>query len=195
MTIKIEGFSEVLSILKNLFSGVKSAVNLPEKKRAEMKEAIANTAELIDETLTILKQHLTKILSEIKFGDRQEAKKMIYELNDFHAWENKYRQFQLCEPMREAAFNLERKGLYQLLNNASVKDPGFIQQRMWDYIGGESNAANSVGTMLKELSQLAGVVDNTPDIVAHHFEKAREEVGLYRQSFIDLEKEIRNSVT
>ncbi len=53
MTIKIEGFSEVLNILKELFSGVKSAIQIPEKNRKEMRDALADKAELIDETLTI----------------------------------------------------------------------------------------------------------------------------------------------
>ena len=82
-----------------------------------MKEALAATAELIDETLSILKQHLTIVLSELKFGDRQNARKMIYELANFQGWETKFRQFQLYDQLREAAYNLEIKGLYILMNN------------------------------------------------------------------------------
>jgi hypothetical protein len=97
MPALVEGFSEVFGILKELASGVKTAVQIPEIQRKEMRDAIADTAELIDETLTILKQHLTKVISELKFGDRQNAKRMIYELGDFSGWEDKYRRFQLCE--------------------------------------------------------------------------------------------------
>jgi hypothetical protein len=191
MTINIEGFTEVLDILKGLFSGLKSAMQIPEKNRKEMKDALADTAELIDETLTILKQHLTSVVSELKFGDKQKAKQMIYELGNFQGWETKYRQFQLFYKLRGAALNLERKGLYKLITNLSFNNPEIIEQRMWDYIGGETNAANSVGTMLQDLAGLEKNVDSDYDSVVKYLEEARNEVGKWRQVFIDLEKEIR----
>jgi hypothetical protein len=194
MTINIEGFSEVFEILKGLFSGVQAAIQLPQKNKKEMRDAIADTAELIDETLTILKQHLSAVVSELKFGDKQTARRLIYELANFQGWEQKYREFKLCDSLREATMNLERKGLYKLLNKVSFNNPETIQQRMWDYIGGETNAANSVGTMLLELSKLESSVDIDFDQVVKSLEEARNEVGKWRQSFIDLEKEIRNSI-
>jgi len=58
-------------------------MEIPENQKKEMRDAIADTAELVDETLTILKQHLTSVISELRFGDKQLAKRMIYELGDF----------------------------------------------------------------------------------------------------------------
>ena len=194
MTLKIEGFKEVLDILKGLFSEVKSATQIPQTNKKEMKEAVAATAELIDETLTILKQHLTSVLSELKFGDRQSARKMIYELGDFNGWQDKLRQFQLCDKLREATYNLERKGLYKLLNSFSFNDPGEIKRKMDDYIGGETNAGISVGKLLGDLSLLEGKVDSEYDLVVKNLEDARNEVGNWRQVFIDFEKEIRDSM-
>jgi hypothetical protein len=190
----VEGFSEVFGILKELTLGVKTAMEIPENQKKEMREAIANTAELIDETLTILKQHLTTIISELRFGDKQLAKRMIYELGDFRGWEDKYRQFQLCDKLRLATNNLEKKGLYKYLNKISFQSPETIQQKMFDYIGGEVNAANSVGTMLQNLTQLTDSVDLDFALVVKNLEEARNEVGKWRQAFIDLELEIRNSI-
>lgn len=190
----IEGFSEVLGILKDLTLGVKTAMQIPENQKKEMRDAIADTAELIDETLTILKQHLTTIISELRFGDKHLAKRMIYELGDFRGWEDKYRRFQLCESLHRAADNLERKGLYKYLNNISFHSPETIQQRMFDYIGGEINAARSVGTMLQNLTQLTDTVDSDFALVLKNLEEARNEVGTWRQAFIDLELEIRSSI-
>jgi hypothetical protein len=190
----IEGFNEVFGILKDLASGVKTALKIPENERKEMRDAIADTAELIDETLTILKQHLTTVISELRFGDKQLAKKMIYELGDFRGWEDKYRRFQLCDKLRMATDNLERKGLYKLLNNISYQSPETIHQRMFDYIGGEINAAKSVGTMLQNLTQFTDSVDSDFDLVVKNLEEARNEVGKWRQAFIDLELEIRSSI-
>jgi hypothetical protein len=65
---------------------------------------------------------------------------------------------------------------------------------MFDYIGGEVNAARSVGTMLVELSRLAYSVDSDLEMVAEELDDARTEIGKWRQAFIDLEIEIRNSI-
>jgi len=190
----IEGFSEVLGLLKELASGVKAIANIPDNERKVMNDAIADTAELVDETLTILKQHLTTVVSELRFGDKQSAKRMIYELGDFRGWEDKYRRFQLCESLHEAVHNLDKKGVYKIVNNLAFNDPGVIHQRLFDYIGGETNAAQSVGTMLQDLSQLANSVDSDPEMVARSLEEARTEVGKWRQAFINLELEIRSSI-
>ena len=194
MAATVEGFSEVFGILKELVSGVKSAINIPENQRKEMRDAIADTAELIDETLTILKQHLTIVISELRFGDKQNAKRMISELNDFQGWESKFRQFQLCDKLWIATDKLKQKGLYKLINNISFSNPEAIDQRMFDYIGGEVNAAKSVGTMLLELSRLSHSVDSDSEMVAKELEAARNEIGKWRQAFIDLELEIRNAI-
>jgi len=194
MPATVEGFSEVFRILKELVSGVKSAINIPENQKKELRGAIADTAELIDETLTILKQHLTIVISELRFGDKQNAKRMISELSDFQGWESKFRQFQLCDKLRIATDKLKQKGLYELINNISFQDTEAINQRMFDYIGGEVNAARSVGTMLLELSRLAYSVDSDFEAVAKELEEARNEIGKWRQAFIDLEIEIRNSI-
>jgi hypothetical protein len=194
MPATVEGFSEVFGILKELVSGVKSAMNIPENQKKELRGAIADTAELIDETLTILKQHLTIVISELRFGDKQNAKRMISELSDFQGWESKFRQFQLCDKLRIATDKLKQKGLYKLINNISFQDTEAIDQRMFDYIGGEVNAARSVGTMLVELSRLAYSVDSDLEMVAKELDDARNEIGKWRQAFIDLEIEIRNSI-
>jgi len=190
----VKGFSEVLGMLKDLASGVKSVVNIPENERKVMRDAIADTAEVVDEALTILKQHLTTVISELRFGDRLKSKQMIYELNSFQGWEAKYRQFQLCESLHEAVRNLEYKGVYKIVNNISFSDPEIIRQRLFDYVGGEANAARSVSDMLQELSQLHSSVDSDFEMVAENLEEARSEVGKWRQAFIDLELEIRNSI-
>ena len=65
---------------------------------------------------------------------------------------------------------------------------------MFDYIGGEVNAARSVGTMLMELSKLADSVGSDYNMVVGELEEARNEISKWRQAFIDLEIEIRNSI-
>ena len=194
MPLLTDGFKEVAGILKDLASGVKAAVQYSENERKIMRDAIAETVELIDATLTILKQHLTKVVSELKFGDRKEAKQQIYELGDFQGWEDKFRKFQLCESLHLAAEKMNEKGIYKLLNKVNFSDPEAMHYKMSDYIGGEINAARTIAKMLQDLSQLADSVDTDSDGVVKELETARNEVGKWRQSFIDLELEIRNSI-
>lgn len=194
MPVMTEGFKEISGILKDLASGIKTAVQFTENEREEMREAIANTAELIDETLTILKQHLTTVLSELKFGDKLKARQMIYELADFNGWAAKYRQFMLCDTLREATSTLEKKGLYKILNRAIYSDPDTMHHKMSLFLGGEDNAARTIAMMIQELSELADKVDSDFQTVLDELETARNEVGKWRQSFIDFELEIRNSV-
>jgi len=194
MPALIEGFSEVFGILKELASAVKAASQIPENKRKEMRDEIADTAELIDQTLAILKQHLTSVISELRFGDRQHAKRMIYELGDFPGWVEKYRKFQMCESLHLSVEKLDEKGLFQLLSNISYQKPDIIKQRMSDYIGGEINAARSVSRMLESLTPLADSVDSELEMVVKKLEEARNEIGKWRQAFIDLELEIRSSI-
>ncbi|MFY9151881.1 MAG: hypothetical protein WAO52_07705 [Prolixibacteraceae bacterium] len=194
MPVTTEAFKEVFGILKELAAGVKTAVQFPENERKEMREAIADTAELIDETLTILKQHLTSVLSALKFGNKPTAQQMIYELQSFPAWEDRFRRFQLCDSLRLATHNLEQKGLYKLLNTFAFSNPDEMHEKMCKYIGGEANAAESVKIMLENLSELAAVVDTDFDRVVKELEDARREVSRWRQAFIDFELEIRNTV-
>jgi len=192
--LKLEGFKEIFDILKELFAGVKATIQIPENNRKEMREALADTAELVDETLTILKQHLTTVLSELKYGDKQKAKQMIFELGSYGEWETKFREFQLCDKLREATSNLERNGLYSVLTNLSVKDSHTFQGKMFHYLNGETRVAGSIAIMLDDLRQLESKVDTDFIEVVKDLLDARNEVGKRRQEFIDLEKEIRDSI-
>jgi len=194
MEIKIAGLSEVFDIIGALFKGVKAAAEIPETEKREMKEALADTAELIDETLTILKQHLTTVSGELKYGDEAKARRMIFEMGNFLLWEQKYRQFELCDTLRNAAMNLEKKGIFQLKTNISFGDPDTLKQLIWDYIGGEANAARSVGEMLVNLSRKADFDPSQKDEMIENLEAARTEIGNWRQKFVDIEKEIRSAI-
>jgi len=194
MEIKIAGLSEVFDIIGALFKGVKAAAEIPETEKREMKEALADTAELIDETLTILKQHLTTVSGELKYGDDAKARRMIFEMGNFLLWEQKYRQFELCDTLRNAAMNLEKKGIFQLKTNISFGDPDTLKQLIWDYIGGEANAARSVGEMLVNLSRKADFDPSQKDEMIENLEAARTEIGNWRQKFVDIEKEIRSAI-
>lgn len=194
MEIKIAGLSEVFNIIGTLFNGVKTAAEIPETAKKEMKEALASTAELIDETLTILKQHLSAVVHELKYGDDARARQMIFELGNFQMWEQKYRQFELCDTLRNAAMNLEKKGIYELKNNLSYGDPDKLKQLIWDYIGGEANAARSVGEMLVEMSRKADFDPAKKDEMIAVMDSARNEITEWRQKFVDIEKEIRMAI-
>jgi|GEM_PF-1103529 len=194
MELKIQGLSDVFNIIGTLFKGVKSAAEIPAEAKKEMNDALADTAGLIDETLTILKQHLSAVIAELRFGDEDNARRMIFDLANFQLWEQKYRQFELCDALRQAAMNLERKGLYQLKSIVSYGKPEDLQRLIWDYIGGESNAAQSVGEMLVALSRKGDFKTDEKENMIADLDKARTEITTWRQNFVDIEKEIRMAV-
>lgn len=194
MPALLQGFSEVFDILKGIFSGLKTIADNDKNHRKEIRDALADTAKLIDETLTILKQHLNAVILELKSTDKTRARQLISELGNFQEWEKKFRKFQLCDSLRNAVLDLENKGLYNYLNPVSLKDPQSAKQRMWDYIGGEQKAAQTVGEMLQHLSQLANFSEAEYDQTVARLTEARDEIGKMRQHFIDLELEIRNSI-
>lgn len=194
MEIKIQGLSEIFEIIGSLYKGVKAAAEIPETAQKEMNEALADTAELIDETLTILKQHLSSVIAELKFGDEDKARLMILNLANFQEWEQKYRRFELCDTLRGAVISLDKKGLFKLKNKVSFGDMDKLQQLIWDYIGGEVNAARSVGEMLVNLAKLSDFDPAKKDAVIASLDKARVEIHSWREKFMDMEKKIRSAV-
>jgi hypothetical protein len=193
--IKIGSISDIYEILNELIKGVKNVYKSKERIPKEMIEALTSTSEMIVETLTSVKLHLASVISELRFGDKKSSIKLVGELGDNVVWEERYRKFQLCDELRNSALKLENSGIYKkILLKLALKKQGTIQQLMWDYIAGEANAASTVSEMLSALSSLSNDVENNSEQVIQQLELAKSEVNLWRQKFIELEIEIKNSI-
>ena len=194
MTITVDGFREVLDILRGLFSGWKFTAGLTEVNRREMRDALADMAELIDQTLTIVRQRLATILSELKFGDEAIARKMVYELGDFRGWEERYRRLRLYEALQTALDNMQRSGIFSLKNRTGRADGHIIHQKLHNYVGSEPGATRLIVTMLAQLPALADAAKYTRDSVISALGDAEKAVLEWRQEFFDLEQQIRSAI-
>lgn len=194
MEINIKGVSEVFKLIADLFSGVKKIGQASGVHRQQLVKGLGDTAELIDQTLTILKQHLTTIINHLSMDNLHEAKRMIGELGNYHEWESRYRQFQLCDPLMQAGRELDTLLNKELVNKIAFKDTPKLQQLINDYIRNEGSAGRLIGETLAELSGLAAHVDVDPIKVRQQLEKAKSEVQQWRDKFIALEKKMRKVI-
>lgn len=194
MNINIAGLSEILKLIADLFEGVKKLSQITVSHRQKLIKSLSDTAELIDQTLTILKGHLAKIISEIEMGNISEAKKLISGLHNQQEWESKYRQFQMCDPLMQAGRELETLLNTELVNKISLNDPLALQKLIGDYLRNEGAAGRLIGETLTDLSKLASQIDSNPQFVSSEIDKAKNDVQKWRDKFIKLEKQLRKTI-
>ncbi|HTO17480.1 MAG TPA: hypothetical protein VLZ83_17070 [Edaphocola sp.] len=194
MDINIKGLSDILKLIADLFEGVKKLGKVTVSHRQKLIKSLGDTAELIDQTLTILKGHLARIVSELQSGNLPEAKELILELNNHQDWESRYRQFQMCEPLMQAGRELETLLNRELVNKVAIKDSQKLEQLIYDYIRNEGAAGKLIGETLTDLSKLASQVDTDPQAVSSEIEKAKSDIQKWRDKFIKLEKQLRKAI-
>lgn len=194
MNINIKGLSDILKLISDLLEGIKKLGQVTVAHRQKLIKSLGDTAELIDQALTILKGHLAKIISEIQLGNLQEAKRLITELDNHHDWESRYRQFQMCDPLMQAGRELETLLNKELVNKVAIKDSQKLQQLIYDYIRNEGAAGRLIGETLTDLSKLANQLENAPDFVKDEIEKAKTDIQKWRDKFIRLEKQLRKAI-
>lgn len=194
MEINIKGLSDILKMIADLFEAVKKLGQVTVLHRQKLIKSLGDTAELIDQTLTILRGHLAKILSEIEAGNITEAKRLISELKNHHDWESRYRQFQMCDPLMQVGRELETLLNKELVNKVSLKNPQALQQLINNYIRNEGAAGRLIGETLTDLSKLSLQVDTDPQTVGAEIEKAKNNIQKWRDKFIKLEKQIRKTI-
>lgn len=194
MEIYIKGLSDILKLIADLFEGVKNLGQVTVSHRQTLIKSLGDTAELIDQILTILKGHLANIVSEIQSGNLSEAKRLITELDNHHDWESRYRQFQMCDPLMQAGRELETLLNKELINKLAIKDSQKLQNLIYDYIRNEGAAGRLIGETLTDLSKLASQVDTDPQLVRTKIEKAKFDIQKWRDKFIKIEKQLRNVI-
>lgn len=194
MEINIKGLSDVLQLITSMFTGVKNLGKLPSEHRSQLFKSLSGAAEVIDETLTILKGHLSKVQSVIRQEDVARAHDMVSELAVEPFWESKYRQFQLCDSLHQAGRELDTLLNRELLNKVAFKDAQEIQILISKYIAGEGAAGRMISELLQDLGALAPLVATDPQKVQDKLESAKHSIQEWRDKFIELEKELRAAI-
>ncbi len=191
--ISISELDELLNVLKELIKGVKEAAKLSKKQREEMRESIGDTCELINSILTTVKQRISDVYKELRMGDI-EAKDHILELANSSEWEDKYREFKLCLPLRTAASEIRDSILGRFIEKFSFKNPDGLKSTIEQFLRAEEAAGQFVAAILKDLSQLGHKVDSRKKYVMAKLIEARDSIQKYRDKFIFLEKKMRAAI-
>ena len=184
---------KLLSLFERLADGVSKAASLPENERRQMRQSISETAEMIDSILTMVKQRISVLIVEIRRGDLNIRQHLI-ELDNPYEWEKHYREFHLCEPLRNAASELRENFVSRLKQFFVVKDRRALKKGIDEFIQSERMAGEFVSKILKQLTKLADKVDKKPEYVQNELEKARDSIQQYRDAFIDIERRMRSSM-
>ncbi|MFB0502002.1 MAG: hypothetical protein ACETVP_05970 [Candidatus Bathyarchaeia archaeon] len=186
--------SNLFSALQQLAEGVKKATKLTKKQREEMRRALGETCELIDTILTTVKQRISDVEKEVRRND-DEASFHIYELGNMDIWENTYRQFHLCLPLRRAIEEIRMGILERFLKHFSFRDPAHLQETIEQFLKDERTAGVFVGKLLSDLSKLEKDVNTKREYAIDELEKARMAIQEYRDKFIDLERHVRKAIS
>ena len=191
--ISVSELDKLLDLCQRAVDGLVAASQMTKANRQSVRTAVGDTCELIDTILTTVKQRLSDINKAI-ISDDPSAASMIADLNNASAWEENYRRFHLCEPLRNAAGEIRTGVLGQLVGFFSFKNPDELKATIEALLGAEEAAGRFVGQLLDKLTGLANEVNNDRDLVSREIQNARQQIQLYRDQFIDLEKKVRAAV-
>ena len=185
---------DLYDILKDIITGVRQASDVPSEKRQALKDALKETAELINSALTLTKEKIHSVLRAIKFKtdpqEEKEVRELIFSLESFHEWHNRFREFQLCDPLREAYKKLDKTEAFSFFNRATQQNNSQIAMVVGNFLASESQFAGVISHSLSELSKLeAKIPDERAEVVAA-LEKSYAQIKGIINDFIALEREI-----
>lgn len=95
VNFSLKGVSEALSLIVQIVEAAKKLPNFPELRRAEVRESLARSCQLVLQMLGDLRNELSDVrkLSE-KFPDAARSK--LTEIDSVLRWEEKHRALMLC---------------------------------------------------------------------------------------------------
>lgn len=191
--IKVSELDKLLDMCIKTVEGLSKATKIPKEHRAKVRVAIGDTCELIDSILTTVKQRLSDIRKAV-VNNESYASDMINELNNMSEWEESYRQFHMCGPLRDAANELREGVLGKLVQYFSFNNTDELKITIERFLQTEESAGQFVGMMLDDLSKLDSQLDIDREMVIERLNGARSKIQNYRDKFIELEKKVRNEI-
>ena len=182
-----------LSAIKELARGIKEAKDLGKNERQKMRDALRETCEMIDTILTTVRGQISQILRELRLKDEEAARHIAY-LGVAEFWEDAYRNLHLCVELRDTTSELKHSVINRLVGKYNFSDKEGLERQIEGVLRAEGAAANTISAMLDDLAKLCEKVDTDREMVIDEFEKARDTIQGYRDVFIELEKEMRESI-
>ena len=191
--ISVSELDKLLDICIKTIEGLSTASKIPKEKRNQVRAAIGDTCELIDSILTTVKQRLSDIRKAVINNDTYAAE-MISDLDNMSEWEESYRRFHMCGPLRDAASELREGVLGKLVQYFSFKNTDELKNTIEGFLSTEAAAGRFVSTILTDLSMLGNELGTNRSMVLDKLQQARVKIQHYRGQFIELEKKVRDEL-
>ena len=191
--IKVSELDKLLDMCIKTVEGLSKASNIPKEHRDIVRVAISDTCELIDSILTTVKQRISDI-RKVVVNNESYASDMISELGNMSEWEDSYRKFHMCGPLRDAAGELREGILGRFVQYFSFKNTDELKKTIERFLQTEESAGQFVGMMLDDLSKLDSKLGSDREMVIDKLNDARFKIQNYRDKFIELEKKVRNEI-
>jgi len=191
--MSISELDKLLDLIDKLSTAVSKAITVPKEQRREMRKAIGDTCALIDEVLRSVKKRLGSIMKQLRSND-PDAKDSIASLAYAEEWENMYRLFKLCNPLREAASEIRENVLGRLVSSISFKNINQLREATSTFFATEAQAGEFVSNLLRNLTPLSDKVDTEKDFVSDELEKAIDAIQSYQDKFIALEQKLGEKI-
>ena len=191
--ISVSELDKLVDLGTKVLSGLTKASNFPKDQRQKVRDAVADTCELINSILTTVKQRVSDVRKAV-LADDTRASNMIADLGSVSEWEDRYRQFQICEPLRNAAGDLRDGVLGRFVQYFSFRDKDDLRATVDRFLATEAAAGDFVGHLLDKLAGLGTELASNKQTVVDELGRARERIQAYRDQFVDLEKQLRSVI-
>jgi len=192
-SISLSDVDKLFELVEKTVAGFKNLSEIPEEERNKVRDALMETTELIDSILLSVKLALSDTIDQVKSG-YGDAAKTIAGLADTGAWEDQYRHFRLCWPLRKATSELRESVLDRLTSYFSFKNTDQLKAVLDSYLATEASAGELVSRMLRDLSKLSNEVSTRKQYVIEELENAKDTIHDCRKKFIDLEIKISDAI-
>ena len=120
--INVGELNKILELVEKIVDELKKIAKIPKEEREEIRKAVMETCESIDGILLSVKLALDDIQEALKH-DYADTKDKISQLSNAGEWENKYREFKLCWPLRRATGEIRDTVFGRLKKKFSFKNP------------------------------------------------------------------------
>jgi len=156
--IDISMFSDAVSIVKEIGTGIASIASFPAKKREQYYVIVDETFTLLDHALLCVIQRLSDCTrTQREYGDVAFMTE-LRSLQSVSDWEKIERDVRLCQALRKASGDM-RNLMSNIGSKLSLSDMTKFWQLVNIVLEGETTMANQIANMLYSLSNLSDPSD------------------------------------
>jgi hypothetical protein len=178
-------FADLINVLGKVLDGVKSIANMPRAQREKYREAMDETYQLIDATLSMV---IIRLGDALQMDDARSVEE-IAKLDNYSEWMQAEREFRLCKSLRVAV--RETESLHaQFAGQVSANDWGALVGLMQSVLATEGEVACFIGERFRQLAETARSGSESPASIRQTAAAFREALKSERHRLIQQEVEL-----